>query len=151
MLGDLLRAQEKATDNTIVKNFISGQRVCDLYRCIKEWARCMLMQDRRVIAYASRQHRPNDLNYPTHDLEMAADVHALKIWRHHLYEACCKIFTNHKSLKYFFKQKDLIIQQRRWLKLIKYYDCDINYHPRKANELVDALSCKSQSKLDFFL
>ena len=50
---------------------------------------------------------PHELNYPTHDLELAAVVHVLKIWRHHLYGVRCEIFTDHKSLKYFFEQKDL--------------------------------------------
>ena len=74
---------------------------------------CVLMQNGKVIAYASRQLRPHELNYPTHDLELAAVVHALKIWRHHLYGVRCEIFTDHKSLKYFFEQKDLNMRQRR--------------------------------------
>ena len=105
---------------------------------------CVLMQNGRVIAYASRQLRPHELNYPTHDLELAAVVHALKIWRHHLYGVRCEIFTDHKSLKYFFEQKDLNMRQRRWLELVKDYDCGINYHPGKANVVADALSRKTQ-------
>ncbi|XP_057790989.1 uncharacterized protein LOC131008107 [Salvia miltiorrhiza] len=92
---------------------------------------CVLMQDGKVIAYASRQLRPHEHNYPTHDLELAAVVHALKIWRHHLYGVRCEIYTDHKSLKYFFEQKDLNMRQRRWLELVKDYDCRINYHPGK--------------------
>ncbi|XP_047966032.1 uncharacterized protein LOC125210532 [Salvia hispanica] len=80
---------------------------------------CVLMQNNKVIAYASRQLRPHELNYPTHDLELAAVVHALKIWRHHLYGVRCEIFTDHKSLKYFFEQRDLNMRQRRWLELVK--------------------------------
>ena len=78
---------------------------------------CVLMQDNRVIAYASRALRPHEQNYPTHDLELAAAVHALKIWRHYLMGAHCNIYTNHKSLKYIFTQADLNMRQRRWLKI----------------------------------
>ena len=78
-----------------------------------------------------------------HDLELAVMVHALKIWRHYLMGARCKIYTDHKSLKYFFTQKELNIRQRRWLKLVKDYDSKINYHPGKANVVADALSRKS--------
>ncbi|XP_042051304.1 uncharacterized protein LOC121796544, partial [Salvia splendens] len=99
---------------------------------------CVLMQKGKVIAYASRQLKPHELNYPTHDLELAAVVHALKIWRHHLYGVRCEIYTDHKSLKYFFEQKELNMRQRRWLELVKDYDCGINYHPGKANVVADA-------------
>ena len=63
---------------------------------------CVLMQDGHVIAYASRQLKPNQLNYSTHDLELAAVVHAFKIWRHYLFCQPCNIFIDHKSLKYIF-------------------------------------------------
>ncbi|XP_073038265.1 uncharacterized protein, partial [Primulina eburnea] len=88
----------------------------------------VLMQNDRVIAYASRQLKIHEKNYPTHDLELAAVVFALKIWRHYLYGEKCKIFTDHKSLKYFFTQKELNMRQRRWLELVKDYDCEISYH-----------------------
>ena len=104
---------------------------------------CVLMQHGKVIAYASRQLKSYEQNYPTHDLELAAVVFALKIWRHYLYGERCEIYTDHKSLKYFFTQKELNMRQRRWLELIKDYDCSINYHPGKANMVVDALSQKS--------
>ena len=103
---------------------------------------CVLMQDRKVISYGSRQLRPHEVNYPTHDLELAAVVYALKSWRHFLYGAKCELFTDHKSLKYFFTQKDLNMRQRRWLELIKDYDLTINYTPGKANVVADALSRK---------
>jgi hypothetical protein len=77
------------------------------------------MQDNRVIAYASRALRPHEQNYPTHDLELAAVVHALKIWRHYLMGAHCNIYTDHKNLKYIFTQADLNMRHRRWLELIK--------------------------------
>jgi len=105
------------------------------------------MQEGRVIAYASRQLRKHELNYPTHDLELAAVVHALKIWRHYLIGHKCDIYTDHKSLKYVFTQSDLNMRQRRWLELIKDYDLEIHYHPGKANLVADALSRRSYVNL----
>jgi len=101
---------------------------------------CVLVQDGKVIAYASRQLKPYEKNYPAHDLELAAVVFALKIWRHYLYGNPCKIFIDHKSLKYIFTQKDLNLRQRRWLELLKDYDLQIQYHPGKANMVADTLS-----------
>jgi hypothetical protein len=103
---------------------------------------CVLMQDNRVIAYASRALRPHEQNYPTHDLELVAVVHALKIWRHYLMGAHYNIYTDHKSLKYIFTQADLNMRQRRWLELIKDYDLEVRYHPGQANVVADALSRK---------
>jgi hypothetical protein len=105
---------------------------------------CLLMQDNRVIAYASRALKPHEQNYPTHDLELAAVVHALKMWRHYLMGTHCNIFTDHKSLKYIFTQADLNMRQRRWLELIKDYDLEVHYHPGKSNVVADALSRKLQ-------
>ena len=79
----------------------------------------VLMQDGRVIAYASPQLKKHELNYPTHDLELAVVVHALNIWRHYLLGNKVHIFMDHKSLKYIFTQSELNIRQRRWLELIK--------------------------------
>ena len=90
---------------------------------------CVLMQEGKVIAYASRQLKPHELNYPTHDLELAAIVFALKIWRHYLYGEQCFIYTDHKSLKYLPTQKELNLRQRRWMELINDYNCVIDYHP----------------------
>jgi ribonuclease HI len=97
------------------------------------------MQDDKVVAYASRQLKKHEENYLTRDLELAAVVHALKIWRHYLNRNKCEIFTDHKSLKYIFTQLDLNLQQRRWLELIKDYDLSIQYHPGKANVVADVL------------
>jgi hypothetical protein len=105
---------------------------------------CVLMQDNRVIAYASRALRPHEQNYPTHDLELAAVVHALKIWRHYLMGTHCNNYTDHNSLKYIFTQADLNMRQIRWLELIKEYDLEVHYHPGKANVVADALSRKAQ-------
>jgi ribonuclease HI len=103
---------------------------------------CVIMQEGHVIAYASRQLRKHELNYPTHDLELAAVVHALKICRHYIMGTKCQFYTDHKSLKYIFTQKGLNLRQHRWLELIKDYDLEIHYHPGKANLVADALSRK---------
>ncbi|XP_070011020.1 uncharacterized protein [Nicotiana sylvestris] len=105
------------------------------------------MQDGRVIAYASRQLKKHEQKYPTHDLEMAAVIFALKIWKHYLYGETCEIYTDHKSMKYIFQQRDLNLWQRRWMELLKDYDCSILYHPGKANVVADTLSRKSTGSL----
>ena len=110
---------------------------------------CVLMQHKRVMAYASRQLKKHELNYPTHDLELAAVIFSLKTWRHYLYGATCQIFTDHKSLKYLFIQKELNLRQRRWMELLKDYDCTIDYHPGKTNVVADALSRKSTGSLAY--
>jgi hypothetical protein len=104
---------------------------------------CVLMQEGRVVAYASRQLRRHEEHYPTHDLELAAVVHALKIWRHYLLGNIYHIYTDHKSFKYIFTQLELNTRQRRWLELIKDYELEIHYHPGKANVVADALSRKA--------
>jgi hypothetical protein len=101
------------------------------------------MQEGRVIAYASRQLRRYEEHYPTHDLELVAVVHALKIWCHYLLGNICHIYTDHKSLKYIFTQSELNMRQRRWPEVIKDYELEIHYHPGKANVVADALSRKA--------
>ena len=101
------------------------------------------MQDDKVVAYASRQLKKHEENYPTHDLELATIVQALKIWRHNLIGNKCETFTDHKSLKYMFTQPNLNLRQRRWLELIKDYNLSVQYHLRKANVVADALSRKA--------
>jgi hypothetical protein len=103
----------------------------------------VLMQNGRLMSYASRQLKHHERNYPTHDLELASVVHALKVWRHYLMGKYCDVFTNHKSLKYIFTQKELNMRQRRWLELIKDYDMSLQYQPGKANVVANALSRKS--------
>nr|ADB85376.1 putative retrotransposon protein [Phyllostachys edulis] len=94
---------------------------------------CVLMQERKVVVYTSCQLKPHEANYPTHDLELAVVVHALKIWHNYLIGNRCEVYTDHKSLKYIFTQADLNMRQRRWLELIKDYNMGIHYHPEKAN------------------
>ncbi|GJZ07890.1 putative reverse transcriptase domain-containing protein, partial [Tanacetum coccineum] len=106
----------------------------------------VLMQNEKVIAYASRQLKIHEKNYTTHDLELGAVVFALKMWRHYLYGTRCTVFTDHKSLQHILDQKELNMRQRRWLELLSDYDCDIRYHPGKANVVADALSRKERVK-----
>ncbi len=101
------------------------------------------MQTERVVAYASRQLKPYEKNYPTHNLKLAAVVFALKIWKHYLYSVSCKVFTDYKSLQYIFTKKELNPRQWRWMELLKDYNLNIYYHPGKANVVADALSHKS--------
>lgn len=102
----------------------------------------VLMQRSKVIAYASRQLKKHKENYTTHDLELGAVVFALKLWRHYLYGTQCTVYTDHKSLQHILDQKELNMRQRRWLELLSDYDCEIRYHPGKANLVADALSRK---------
>ncbi|GKA22705.1 putative reverse transcriptase domain-containing protein [Tanacetum coccineum] len=103
------------------------------YDASKKGLGAVLMQREKVIAYASRQLKIHEKNYTTHDLELRAVVFALKIWRHYLYGTKCTVFTDHKSLQHILNQKELNMRQRRWLELLSDYDCEIRYHPGKAN------------------
>nr|GEX75813.1 putative reverse transcriptase domain-containing protein [Tanacetum cinerariifolium] len=106
----------------------------------------VLMQREKVIAYASRQLKIHEKNYTTHDLELGLVVFALKIWRHYLYGTKCTLFTDHKSPQHILDQNEHNMRQRRWLELLSDYDCDIGYHPVKANVVADALSRKERDK-----
>ncbi|KAJ7976180.1 Retrovirus-related Pol polyprotein from transposon 17.6 [Quillaja saponaria] len=103
-----------------------------------------------MMAYASRQLKKHKMNYPTHDLEIAIVIFALKIWRHYLYGETFEIFTDHKSLKYIFDQKELNLRHHRWIKLLDGYYCSISYQPSKVNVIADTLSRKSMGSL-FYL
>ncbi|GJY96426.1 putative reverse transcriptase domain-containing protein [Tanacetum coccineum] len=119
------------------------KRKTDLSECLG----AVLMQREKVIAYASRQLKPHEENYTTHDLELGAVVFALKIWRHYLYGTKCTVFTDHKSLQHILESK--IIEHgdnARWLELLADYDCEIHYHHGKANVVADALSRKERIK-----
>ena len=108
---------------------------------------CVLMQFGRVVAYGSRKLKNQEQNYPTHDLELAAIVFALKIWRHYLYGEQFEVFSDRKSRKYIFSQRDLNMRQRRWMEYLEDYDFTLHYHPSKENVVADALSRKSQGVL----
>jgi hypothetical protein len=105
----------------------------------------MCTDARRPCRYvcASRQLRKHEEKYSTHDLELAAIVHALNMWRHYIIGKRCEVYSDHKGLKYNFTQPDLNLRQRRWLELINDYDLGINYHPGKANVVADTLSRRS--------
>ena len=106
---------------------------------------CVLIQHGHVIVYASRKLKPHEKNYSTHDLELGAVIFALKIWRHYLLGDQVLIYTDHKSLKYIFTQKELNMRQRRWLELMADYDIDLQYHPGKINVVPDVLSRKLEA------
>ncbi|GJR80862.1 putative reverse transcriptase domain-containing protein [Tanacetum coccineum] len=106
----------------------------------------VLMQREKVIAYASQQIKVHEKNYTTHDLELGSVVFALKIWIHYLYGTRCTMFTDHKSVQHILDQKDLNMRQRLWLELLSDYDCDIRYHPGKANVVADALSSQIEAQ-----
>nr|GFA63969.1 hypothetical protein [Tanacetum cinerariifolium] len=110
---------------------------------------CVLMQRGKVIVYASIQLKTHKNNYTTHDLELGAVVFALKIWRHYLYRTKNVIYTDHKSLQYIFDQKELNMRQRRWIKLLSDYECEIKYHPGKAN--VVAKEMTSRKKIEKYV
>ncbi|GKA38575.1 reverse transcriptase domain-containing protein [Tanacetum coccineum] len=107
---------------------------------------CVLMQRGKVVAYASRQLKIHKKNYTTHDLELGAVVFALKTWRHYLYGTKSVIYTDHKSLQHIFDQKELNTHQRRWIEFFSDYECEIRYHPGKANVVADTLSRKERLK-----
>ena len=104
---------------------------------------CVLMQSGRVVAYGSRQLKNHEQNYPTHDMELAAVVFALKIWRHYLYGEEFEVYSDNKSLKYIFTQWDLNMRQCRWMEFLEDYDFTLHYHPGKENVVADVLSRKS--------
>ena len=105
------------------------------------------MQSGRVMAYGSKQLKNHELNYPTHDMELVIVVFALKIWRHYLYGEQFEMYSDHKSLKYIFTQRDLNMRQRKWMEFLEDYDFTLHCHPDKVNVVADALSQKSRGVL----
>nr|GFC06770.1 putative reverse transcriptase domain-containing protein [Tanacetum cinerariifolium] len=102
----------------------------------------------KVIAYGSRQLKVHEKNYTTHDLELGPVVFALKIWRHYMYETKCTVFTDHKSLQHILDKKELNMRQHRWLELLSDYDCEIHYHPGKANAWAEAMKSENLKSED---
>ncbi|GJT10193.1 putative reverse transcriptase domain-containing protein [Tanacetum coccineum] len=139
-----------------LKNNLCGAPILSLPDVIEDFAvycdasnqrlGCVLMQRGKVIAYASSQLKIHEKNYTTHDLELGAVVFALKTWRHYLYGTKSVIYTDHKSLQHIFNQKELNMRQRRLIELFNDYECEIRYHPSKANVVADALSRKERVK-----
>lgn len=107
------------------------------------------MQNNRDVSYGSRQLKPHEINYPTHDLELAAVIFALKLQRYYLYRVSCEIYTDHKSLKYIFTQKELNLRQRGWLEFVKDYDIEIKDHLGKDNVIANELSRKNYGNLAY--
>nr|GEV96623.1 putative reverse transcriptase domain-containing protein [Tanacetum cinerariifolium] len=108
----------------------------------------VLMQREKVITYAYQQLRTHEENYTTHGLELRVMVFALRLWRHYLYGTKCVVYTDHKSLQYILdKKKELNTRQRRWIELLSDYDCEIRYHPGKANVVANALSRKEREPI----
>ena len=113
----------------------------------KDGLGCVLMQFGKVVAYGSRKLKNNEKNYPTLDMELPSVVFALKIWHQYLYGVQSKVFSDHKSLKYIFTQRDPNMRQRRWMEVLEDYDFTFHYHPDKANVVANALNRKSQGVL----
>ena len=130
-LKDRLTSAPMLTLSKCGKNYIV---YCDASRV---GLGCVLTQGGKVIAYTSRQLKVHEKNYPTHELELAYVMFALKLWRHYLH---MDVFTYHNSLQYMFTQRVLSLRHRRWLELLKDYDMSFHYHPGKENVVVDALS-----------
>ncbi|GAU18217.1 hypothetical protein TSUD_26810 [Trifolium subterraneum] len=141
--------QEHAEHLRIVLNILREKQLyakfskCEFWLSEVKFLGHVISQEGAVVAYASRQLKPHEENYPTHDLELAAIIFALKIWRHHLYGVQFALYSDHKSLRYLFDQKDLNMRQRRWMEYLKDFDFELNYHPGKANVVADALSRKA--------
>nr|GEV58554.1 putative reverse transcriptase domain-containing protein [Tanacetum cinerariifolium] len=134
-LGNLIDSQGLHVDPAkieAVKNWASATTPIEMR------LGAVLMQREKVIAYVSRQLKPNKENYTTHDLELGAVVFAFKIWRHYLYGTKCTLFTDHKSFQHILDQKELNMRQRRWLELLADYDCEIRYHLGKENIILEA-------------
>ncbi|RVX02391.1 RNA-directed DNA polymerase-like [Vitis vinifera] len=137
--NDFQELKRKLTTTPVLTAPISGELFkiyCDAFTV---GLGCVLMQQGKVIAYASRQLKQHERNYPAHDLELAAVVFALKTWRHYLYGEKFDVYSDHKSLKYIFIQKDLNSRQRRWMETLEDYDFALHYHLGKANVVADAL------------
>ena len=140
--------KRRLTSTPILIVLKMGQRYtvyCDAW---KDELGCVLMQSSKVVAYGSRQLKNHEQNYPTHDMELAVVVFALKIWRHCLYGEHFEVFSDHKSLKYIFTKRDLNMRERRWMEFLEDYDFTLHYYPGKENMEADALSRNSQGVLD---
>ncbi|GJS61852.1 putative reverse transcriptase domain-containing protein [Tanacetum coccineum] len=131
---------------TEIRQFLGSEDFVVYCDASRKGLGAVLMQKEKFIAYASRQLKIHEKNYTTYDLELRALVFALKMWRHYLYGTKCVVFTDHKSLQHILDLKELNMRQRRWLELLRDYDCEIRYHQGKANVVADALSRKEHIK-----
>nr|GEV11651.1 retrovirus-related Pol polyprotein from transposon 17.6 [Tanacetum cinerariifolium] len=126
----------------LILELLEKEKLFEKFSKCKFWLR----ERNKVIAYVSRQLKIHKKNYTTHDLDFSAIVFALKTLRHYLYGTRSVIYIDHKSLQHIFDQKELNMSQRRWIELFNDYDCEIRYHPSKANVVADALSRKEWMK-----
>ena len=145
--GAFEELKRRLTSTTILIVSKRGQGYIVSCDASNEGLGCVLMQSGRVVAYGSRQLKNHERNYPTHDMELAAIVFALKIWRHYLYVEQFEVFSDHKSLKYIFTQRDLNMRQHRWMEFLEDYDLTLHYHLGKENVVADALNRKSRGVL----
>ena len=106
----------------------------------KEGIRGFLMQEEHVIFYESKKLNEHEINYVTHDLELATIVHALKMWRHYLLGRICVLMIDHSGLRYLFDQPKLNVRQARWMALLSEFDFEIKHIKGKENRVVDSLS-----------
>ncbi|GJX90403.1 putative reverse transcriptase domain-containing protein [Tanacetum coccineum] len=143
LILELLKKEEFAPILALPKGSENFVVYCDVSH---KGLGAVLMQNEKVIAYASRQLKIHEKNYTAHDLELGVVVFALKMWRHYLYGTRCTVFTDHKSLQHVLDQKELNMRQRSWLELLSDDDCDIRYYPGKANVVADALGRKERVK-----
>nr|GEY25530.1 putative reverse transcriptase domain-containing protein [Tanacetum cinerariifolium] len=143
---EAIKEWESPKTPTKIRQFLGSENFVVYCDALHKGLGVVLMQRENVIAYASRQLKVHEKNHTTHDLELGAVVFALKMWRHCLFDTKCVVFTDHKSLQHILDQKELNMRQRRWLELLNEYDCEIRYHPGKANVVADALSRKERSK-----
>ncbi|RVW31634.1 Transposon Ty3-I Gag-Pol polyprotein [Vitis vinifera] len=139
--------KQKLTTALVLTTPISGELFTVYCDASTVGLGCVLIQQGKVVAYVLRQLKQHKRNYPAHDLELAAVVFALKTRRHYLYREKFEVYFDHKSLKYVFTQKNLNSRQRRWMETLEDYDFALDYHPRKANVIADALSRKSYGQL----
>nr|GEW91637.1 putative reverse transcriptase domain-containing protein [Tanacetum cinerariifolium] len=145
--------KQKQEEIVVIRDFLEKSKTFDwgeeqekAFQTLKDKLCCVLIQRGKVIAYASRQLKTHEKNYTTHDLELSVVVFALNIWRHYLYGTNSVIYTEHKSLQHIFNQNGLNMRQRRWIELFSDYDCEIRYHPSKANVVADTFNGKERIK-----
>ena len=139
--------KRRLTTSPILIVLERGQRYTVYWDASKDRLGCVLMQFGRVVAYGSQQLKNHERNYPTHGMDLAAIVFALKIWSHYLYVKLFEVFSDHKCLEYIFTQQDFNMRQRRWMEYLEDYDFTLHYHPGKENVVADALSWKSRGVL----
>jgi hypothetical protein len=134
--------KELLTSAPVLNIFDPNESFVVCTNACKEGLGGVLTQNGHVIGYDSRKIKENERNYATHDLELVAIIHALRMWRHYLMGKKFELRTNHIDLKYIFEQSSLNARQTRWLEFLSEYDFDIKHIKRKKSKVVDALSIR---------